>query len=388
MEAIEEQVVVLRGLQPSRAVERTLLTQTQLRQRVMDDFLADYSQEEAETDAQVLALFGLLEPEFDLWNFYADLYTEQIAGFYDDDAEEMTVICGTDFGGPERITFAHEFTHALQDQMYDLEQGLGYNDEQCEADSERCAAVQALVEGDATLLEEQWVRTYATEEDISQLMEFYANFESPVYESAPRFIREDLLFPYLAGRTFVQTLYLEGGWAAVDEAYLNPPLSTEQILHPEHYPSDAPIWLEVPDLASTLGGGWREIDRNVLGEWYTQLTLNTFLPKSDAADAAEGWGGDYYLAFQNEDTNRTALVLVTQWDTIRDQHEFDAAFRSYADARFGERIASSTYEASWLGGAGYALFERASNQTLWILAPDDETGQALRQALTFPAPQQ
>jgi hypothetical protein len=388
MDAIEDQVAILRGIQSLRPVERVLLTQTQLRQRVMDDFLADYSEEEALTDARVLALFGLLEPDFDLWNFYADLYTEQIAGFYDDDGEEMAIICGADFGGPERITFAHEFTHALQDQLYDLEEGLGYNDEQCEADSERCAGVQALVEGDASLLEEQWFRTYATEDDLTELMDFYATFESPVYDSAPRFIREDLLFPYLAGRTFVQTLYLEGGWAAVDQAYLNPPLSTEQILHPERYPSDAPVWLEVPDLATALGGGWREIDRNVLGEWYTQLTLNEFLPKSDAAGAAEGWAGDYYLALLDEDSNRTALVLVTQWDTIGDQHEFDSAFRSYADARFGERLSSSTYEARWLGSVGFTLFERVSNQTLWILAPDEQIGRALRQAVAFPAPQQ
>jgi hypothetical protein len=388
MDQIEGQVRSLRGLHQTRQVERELLTQGELRQRVMDDFLADFTQEEAFADARVLAMLGLLEPDFDLWNFYADLYTEQVAGFYDSEDEKMTVICGADFGGSERITFAHEYTHALQDQTYDLEDGLGYNDDLCEADSERCAAIQALIEGDAFLLQEQWLRIYATEEDRADLVEFYADYESPVFDSAPRFLREDLLFPYMAGLDFVQALYLEGGWAAVDAAYLNPPLSTEQILHHENYPADTPIWLEVPDLSAALGDDWREIDRGVLGELYTQLTLNEFLPKAVAVDAAEGWGGDYYVAFYNEEKGLDAFVLVSQWDTMPDVHEFDAAFRDYGDARFGKREVSSSYEASWLGEAGYVLFERVSNQTLWIFAPETEISQALRQALPFPAHQQ
>ncbi len=388
MDEIEGQVRILRGLQQTHPVDREFLTQVQLRQRVMDDFLADITQEEAFNDARVLSLLGLLEPDFDLWNFNADLLTEQVAGFYDDEIEEMAVICGADFGGPERITFAHEYTHALQDQTYDLEDGLGYNDDLCEADSERCAAIQALIEGDAYLLEEQWLRTYSTQEDLADLLEFIASFESPVFDSAPEYLRQGLLFAPLAGLDFVRTLYLDGGWAAIDAAYLNPPLSTEQILHPERYPVDAPIWLEVPDLSGALGNEWREIDRGVLGEWDIQATLNEFLPKATAVDAAEGWGGDYYLAFYNEDQDIDALVFVSQWDTMPDLHEFDAAFRDYGDARFGARVISSSYEASWHGEAVYVIFERRSNQALWILAPDVETGQALRQAITFPAPQQ
>ena len=388
IDEIEGQVRILRGLQQTRPVDREFLTQVQLRRLVIDDFLADFTQEEAFVDARVLSLLGLLERDFDLWNFYADFYTEQVAGFYDDEEEEMAVICGADFGGPERITFAHEYTHALQDQTYDLDDGLGYNDDLCEADSERCAAIQALIEGDAFLLETQWLRTYATREDLADLMEFSTSFESPVYDSAPQFLRQDFLFPYLAGLEFVKTLYLDGGWAAVDAAYLNPPLSTEQILHPERYPADAPIWLEVPDLSAALGVEWSEIDRGVVGEWDIQAILNQFLPKAVAVDAAKGWGGDYYLAFYNEDKDIDALVLVSEWDTMQDVHEFDTAFRDYGDARFGTRVTSSSYEASWHGEAGYVIFERSSNQALWIFAPDVETGQVLRQAITFPAPQQ
>ncbi|MGH2621772.1 MAG: hypothetical protein ACRDHG_14555, partial [Anaerolineales bacterium] len=152
MDQIQEEVVTLRGLQASGPVARALLSPEALRQYVTDDFLADYTEEEARDDARTLSLLGLMEPDYDLFNLYMELYSEQIAGFYDDELKQMFVVQGAGFRGVERITYAHEYTHALQDQHYDLRNGLGFNDEACEADSERCAAIQALLEGDATLL--------------------------------------------------------------------------------------------------------------------------------------------------------------------------------------------------------------------------------------------
>jgi hypothetical protein len=384
LDEIEQQVVTLRGLQPLEPVERTMLTREQIRQQVTDEFYSEYSQEDAEDEARLLSLLGLLPADFDLLNFYTDLYSEQIAGYYDDETEGMALICGAKLGGPQRLTFAHEFTHALQDQTYDLEEGLGYSDEACENQSERCAALQALVEGDATLLENQWWQIYATQEDWDDLVALFGTFETPVLDSAPRFMYANLLFPYMAGQTFVRSLYQEGGWAAVDAAYENPPLSTEQILHPERYPDDAPIPLVKPDPDRALGAPWRPLEPDTLGEWFTQLTLNEYLPKADAVKAAEGWAGDYYLAFEDVGTGLGALVLVTQWDTMRDVLEFSAAFLDYGDARFEKRETSATYEATWSGDAGHASFERQSNQTRWVLAPNAETVELLRQALPFP----
>jgi hypothetical protein len=385
LDEIEQQVVTLRGLHPLASVERTMLTRDQLHQQVIDEFLSDYSQEDAQDEARLLSLLGLLPADFDLWTFYTDLYSEQIAGYYNDETEEMALICGSNFGGPQRLIFAHEYTHALQDQTYDLEEGLGYSEEACESQSERCAAIQALVEGDATLLENQWWQIYATQEDWDDLVALFSTLETPVLDSAPRFMRENLLFPYMAGQTFVRTLYQEGGWAAVDAAYENPPLSTEQILHPERYPSDMPVSLITPDPSVALSAPWRPLEPNVLGEWFTQLTLNEYLPKADAVEAAEGWAGDYYLAFYHEDADLGALVLVTQWDTMRDVLEFSAAFLDYGDARFEVRKTSAPYEVTWSGDAGFASFERQSNQTRWVLAPNAETAELLRQALPFPA---
>ncbi len=385
MEQIETEVVLLRGLRPTGPVDRGLLSGAELRQYVLDDFLIDYTQEEARDDAKVLALFGLLYPDYDLFDLYLDLYSENIAGFYDDEIKQMFVVQDSEFGGPERLTYAHEYVHALQDQTYGLEEGLGFSHDACEEDSERCAALQALLEGDATLLEERWLLTYASDTDFQQLLDFYDSFSSPTYEAAPGFLKEDFLFPYTTGYDFVERSFLDGGWAAVDALYADPPTSTEQILHPGRYPEDVPIRLLVPEVLESLGPEWREMDRDVLGEWFTLLTLKEFLPEQQAQTAAEGWGGDYYIALHEDSEGQSVLVLATAWDTVRDAHEFYSAFRDYGDVRFGERTLSSTTRSIWESRGEWNSIEIIGDQTLWILAPGSEIGEAVREALAFPA---
>ena len=148
MDEIQTQVSELRGLPSTGPVSRALLTSDELRQHVLDDFLKDYTPEEAQNDAISLAAFGLLQSDFDLHSFLLELYSEQIAGFYDHETKEMFVVQGESFQGSERLTYAHEFQHVLQDQNYDIQNGLNYKDEVCEIESERCAAIQALLEGD------------------------------------------------------------------------------------------------------------------------------------------------------------------------------------------------------------------------------------------------
>jgi len=161
MDEIESQVSELRGLHTGNQVPRNLLTQDQLQQQVLTDFMKDYTAEEARDDAIELAAFGLLESDFDLYKLYVDLFTEQIAGYYDHEKDSMYIVQGSGFNGFERETYSHEYTHALQDQTYDIEKGLNWNDEACDLDTERCAAIQALLEGDARLTESQWLNTYA-----------------------------------------------------------------------------------------------------------------------------------------------------------------------------------------------------------------------------------
>jgi hypothetical protein len=112
----------------------------------------------------------------------------------------MYVVSDEGFNGTERMTYAHEFTHVLQDQTYDLENGLKDNEAYCKNETEYCAAITALIEGDATLSEQYWFYKYSTDLDKSQVQEFQNSYTSPVYDSAPAYMKEDFLFPYQYGR--------------------------------------------------------------------------------------------------------------------------------------------------------------------------------------------
>lgn len=403
MDQIQLEVIEIRGLQPITDIPRALLTPDQLRQNVINDFLAEYTPKDVEQDAITLSLFGLLPENFDLLTFYEDLYSEQIAGYYDDEAKEMYVISGSGFGGPEKMTYAHEFTHILQDQNYDFENGLKMSDEDCEEDSERCAAASALIEGDASLTEYHWFYHYATSQDQTDIQSFYESFQSPVYDSSPDFMKEDFLFPYSAGQEFVQVLYDQDGWQAVNNAYSNPPLSTEQIMHPSRYPDDTPIQVNLPDLSSTLGEGWEQIRSDVVGEWYTYLMFakgyrpETQLDDETAREASEGWGGDTYQIYYNSVNNQAVLVMKTTWDTNQDAKEFYDVFNMYGKTRWGlpssrftlytwfinliHGVKMSGLVTKWQTDAQSVEIRYDSSTTIVIIAPDANTRDLLMQSI-------
>ena len=384
---IQSEVIEERGLQPENPVPVILLSPDELRQNVINDFLADYTDEEMADDVLELSIIGLLEPDYDFKAFYTDLLSEQVAGYYDNDTSEMFVVQGQGFEGPENLTYAHEYTHVLQDQNYDFKNGLNYSDETCEADTERCAGIQALIEGDASLSEFTWFQNYATQEDQQQIIEFYNSYDSPVYDRAPAFLKDDFLYPYSQGLTFVQSLYDQGGWSAVDAAYQNPPASTEQILHTELYPTDTPLPVDLPDLTSALGEGWREVSRNQMGEWYTYLILaraadpKARLDDAIATDAAAGWGGDEYLVFNNDSTDSTAFVMKTIWDSNQDAEEFAAALQQYAEARFGVSATQQGDTLTWSYADGTSSLYQVGDTTVWIIAPDTPTAQTIADSI-------
>ena len=388
MEKIEQEVEGLRGLPRANDLDRKTLTPEELRQRVMEDFFVDYTEEDVRQDALILNLFGLIDRDYDLYELFVELYSEQIAGFYDDETREMVVVQGKEFAGPERMTYAHEYTHALQDAQYDLNDGLKLDDDNCELDSEYCAAVTALVEGDASFTETQWFLEYSSLKDKQEVLQYYQEYASPIFDNTPAFLQEDLIFPYVKGLEFVTKLYEDGGYAAIDGAFLNPPVSTEQIMHPERYPEDQPIKIELDNFTSLLGDGWEEIDRNTLGEWYTYLMLGKplssgwALEEEMALTAAEGWGGDEYLVYHHFENDEDVLILLSEWDTQSDADEYWLAFSEYAIKRWGNSTQKTNTKLTWELDSETVIVRRQTDQVLWIIAPQWDLAEEL--ATQFP----
>lgn len=385
MDEIQQQVTQIRGKAIKNPLQRDLMSPEDLQDKVINEFFKDYSAEDGVQDSKLLSVLGLIEPDFDLRQFYLDLYSEQVAGYYDSETKEMYVISGSEFGGTERMTYAHEFNHVLQDQYYDLENGLKLNEENCETDTEYCAATTALIEGDSVLTEQYWFLQHSTRQDQQDVIKFQNSYSSPVYDSAPEYMKEDFLFPYINGLEFVTGLHDAGGWEAVDAAFLNPPVSTEQILHPEKYPDDQPVVVNIPDLSSILDEGWEELDRNVMGEWYSYLILargrsaQFTMNDGDSKTATSGWGGDTYVFYAPQNSEDYLFAWRSNWETGQDMDEFFNQSREYGLARWGIPVFKSSTAVKWESETdGVIIMRRSGNDVLWLMGTSGET---LKEAL-------
>ncbi len=376
---IETNVIEIRGLPQLEAVMPTALTPAELRERLETDLNEDYSPEESRLDVLTLSAFDFLARDFDLYNFTIDLLTEQIAGFYDPETNEFVVISSDEatFGGLEQFTYAHEFVHALQDQHFELD--LLSDDD---LDSEAAFALRALVEGDATLAQTLYVtQGYFSQEQLLEILEAAGSIDSTILDSAPPFLAAELEFPYIAGLEFVQTLYDQGGYTAVNEAWENLPQSTEQIIHPERYLSgDAPQIVSVEPLTDTLGVGWQRLDEDTFGEFYLRQYLVQQLDGATADTAATGWGGDRYTVYWNEETESIVMVFKLAWDTVADGEEFFAAYEGYPANLFGTSATPQPDDGLCWQGIDVICLYQVGSETMIVRAPDLETAAAVAAA--------
>jgi hypothetical protein len=361
LEQIKTDTAKLRGLEPKKKVPEQFITQQQLNENLKRDMAEDYTPEEARRDAVALWLLRLVnDPSIDLYQLYLDLLTEQVAGYYDPEKDELFVLGNQQRLSPlARQTLAHEFVHALQDQHYDLEKLLPEETE----DDDRSLAVRALVEGDATMAGLMYAYRYLSKEDFADMLEESQSASTEVLDRSPRYIRESLLFPYDAGSEFVSRLIEQGGFERVNQALADPPASTEQVMHPDKYlnsPRDNPLPVPMPPLTDTLGTGWKQTDQGTLGEFDLKVMLedNGVTP---ADEAAAGWGGGRYALYQR---GEAALMIVdTRWDTPADAREFENALRqSFAEAQQSNGL--------WVLGGRFFGMKSAGDRITFISSTD------------------
>jgi hypothetical protein len=325
-DAIEEQVIAIRGLDQERDVARRVIDESELRTMITEQFDEDAPPQYVAASERLYKALELIPANSDLRELTLDLLSGGVAGFYRSDQDTLYLVSKTGLPGVnERITFAHEYDHALQDQntsVFDDQDGILDQ-------ADRILARQAVYEGDATLLMTLW----ATDNfDLSDLAELLALGNDPeaaaLLERMPAILRETLLFPYTTGLTFVQAIQARGGWDGVNDLYDRMPASTEQILHPEAYEArEAPVVVDLPDdLADQLGEGWSVPLEDTLGElqlgiWLREAETNA----DDSATATAGWGGDRLAVVEGPNAS-WGVVLETTWDTAEDATEFlDAA---------------------------------------------------------------
>lgn len=329
---IEAEVTRIRGLDAENPVDPVILDEAGIRELTEKSVREDNPPELMAANERLLKGLGLLPEDDSLEDLYVELLGSQVAGLYSPDDKELYVVSRSgDLGPTEKSTFAHEFTHALQDQNFGIE-ALDINEV---GEGDRGIARLSLVEGDATLAMSYWQIESLSQLELLRLIGESLNPEiSGSLDEMPAILRESLLFPYVQGLTFVQSLQAAGGWQEVNDAYADPPASTEQILHPEAYVAgELPVDVELPDdLAARMGEGWSVGLEDTFGELQLRIWLDQSAAEGgvDSTVASTGWGGDRIALLDGPDGS-WAIVIETAWDGALDATEFTAGATAVLD---------------------------------------------------------
>jgi hypothetical protein len=359
-DAVEQQVIGIRGLKPSRPVQRQFIDEAELRTLITQQFDKDTPPAYLAANEQLYKALGLIPATTNLRDLSLDLLSGGVAGFYRSDEGKLYVVSKSGQPGPnERFYFSHEYNHALQDQNFSV-----FKDQDGILDqSDRMLARASVYEGDSTLLMTQWAAGNLSQSD---LLEVVAAGSDPavqaVMDRTPPILSQTLTFPYTSGFGFVTAAQTKGGWPGVDALYTKMPASTEQILHADKYAAgEAPIAVALPtDLASRLGTGWSVPLLDTFGEYQLSVWLReNGVPAADATTAAVGWGGDRLAVMQGPD-GAWAVAIDTEWDSEADAKEF-------------EKAASTAVKTA--GGVGQVL-PGAGGTTRWVLIGSDAAAAA------------
>ncbi|HEY0763233.1 MAG TPA: hypothetical protein VGD61_12760 [Pyrinomonadaceae bacterium] len=346
----------LRELSILKAVKSGAQSRADIERMIIKNLDSDTTPAEMHAAEALLRAFGLAPKEFAYRNFLVRLLTEQVAGYYDPKAQQFYLADWIELDGQKPV-MAHELTHALQDQHFNLKRFEKWP----KGDSDAELAAHALIEGDATLA----MTLYMAKNPLVALAFIRSlgaqEAASEQFRQAPRALRESLLFPYEEGSTWATALYKRGGWEMVSQAFTKLPQSTEQILHADKYFSyEAPQKLVLPELKTLLGPAWKRIDYDVNGEWGCYLILDEFLNnQAESKQAAAGWAGDRFALYETSKPDEFFIAQLTAWDTPADAREFFEAYAKRVSKRYpdAKELKASDERMEWQTGSGGVAME-------------------------------
>ena len=413
----------LRQLPILRPVQSSTQSRAEIEQMLIRNLNENTTPAQLHATEVTLKKLGLAPADFEFRALMIRLLTEQVAGYYDPKTRQFHLADWIDLDGQKPV-MAHELTHALQDQHFNLRRFEHWP----RGDSDAELAAHALIEGDATLAMSLYVASNPLRA-LAFLKSLGASGMTSVeLDKAPRAVRESLLFPYQEGSNWTRTVYRHGGWKEVSEAFTSLPQSTEQILHPEKYfAHEAPVKVTLSDVTSLLNGqksevrgrrsevsrlagsadvpsalsaqrdssldattrrsfsstinhtqaaraAWKRIDSDVNGEWGFYLILDQFLRSpAESRRAAAGWGGDRYSIYEGP-KGEVMFVCLSTWDTENDAREFFDAYVKRTPARYASAIAveptpnmeSNTFSRIFQTSQGTVLIERRGSRVLIV----------------------
>jgi hypothetical protein len=279
----------------------------------------DEDKASVEESERLLRAVGLLDGDDDLVRAVDRATEEGVLGFYDP-KEDALVVRGSDLSAGVRSTLVHELTHAWDDQHFELDRPA-----LDEADDESGFGFSALVEGNATRVEDAWRDSLSGEDQAELRSDDSSAADRLDTADVPQIVLQLLTLPYVAGSSLTETLASAGGEQRVDAAFRAPPTTSEQVLDPTKYVAGAEPAVSVPEPAAD--GPVQ--DRGVYGAAGVLLTLVDHIATDDAQRAAQGWGGDRYVTWAAGE--RTCVRIAFAGDDPGDVRELRSAWSDWAD---------------------------------------------------------
>jgi hypothetical protein len=322
---VQSQLESVRELAFRRAVNVEPISSTEIDRRLSEYFDATYPRRFYARRTDAWATIGAIPRGVGILEALDRYQQGQVLGFYNSQNEELVYTGDEDLDRIEQFVLAHELTHAIDDQHFDLDR-LDELAQTC--DDDRFFAALGAVEGSAN--------HFATQVIIRFPVSEVGDLSGGGPRGVPPMIVELQEYPYTLGQVFVDSLADDGGPAAVDRALRTFPITTEQVLHPSKFPEDTPSRIDVPDFAPTFGPRWRDHDVMLVGELWLRVLLGLRLDEPVAERAASGWDGGIYRAWS--DGEDVAVVLRTVWDTAREAAEFSETFDRWARQGQGRTV--------------------------------------------------
>lgn len=313
---LSQYVAGVRGAPFPGPVQVELLDVDAFNQRLLDDF--EEEREEIDLVGRLFVAMQLLDPDEDLFEIFHDFLGAGVLGFYDPETGEL-VVRGAAITPYTRSTIVHELTHAYDDQRFELDRPALRD-----ASDESGLGFSALVEGNATRVQRLWEAELSVEERDELVSEQIASVTGVDFGAVPFVLLHQIEFPYTSGSVLVEALAEAGGEARIDAAFAAPPTTSEQVIDPDRYlAGERPLPLPAPRADGEV------IDQGTYGQLTLSITLGDVIDRETARQAADGWGGDAYVAWADGD--RTCVRVAFRMDTPEDLVELVDAWQTWTE---------------------------------------------------------
>jgi hypothetical protein len=334
------------GLPRHNKVKRRLVSRDEVVSYIQKHMEQDEDSQRMQRNSLVLKKFGLLPQDFDLKTFLVAVLREQVAGYYDPRTKTVNLLDWVDVE-QQKPVLAHELTHALQDQNFNIEKWMkaGNQEDLLKvvnptsddfANDEAGEARQAVAEGQATvaLIDYGLLPFGQSMTSSPKLLEAMkegmrvGTADSPQFKNAPLFLREALTFPYSYGLDFVGRVILVRGKPGAVDLFRNPPTTTRQIMEPQTYLSGETLPpMPVPDFTGLLKG-YEKVDVGGFGEFDTAMLVDQFEGVEAGRQIYPEWRGGYYFAVKpkTKPDGPLGLLYVSRWASAAKAEEFAAIY--------------------------------------------------------------